>query len=205
MPSSAIPSIPLTFPPVASTTMTSMPSGSVAFQGFPFGSGHIPHATPSLNIGSLPFSSQGQRLILFKEVKDGLTLVLVVWELGIGPFSLVNKGIFLSPLLGPLRFFLLSLMCGTLIKGFPLLLMLRWGWGGGDFSMFGNPLTRGGHPLNTSVPQGFPYGSTSCTNNSRQPTTSTNPVYYFLKVGNPTHGGWNSPAPQRLPFLETLC
>lgn len=30
--------------------MTSMPSGSTSFQGFSFGSGHIPPSNPSLNL-----------------------------------------------------------------------------------------------------------------------------------------------------------
>ena len=41
-----------------STPIPSMASGSNSFKGFPFGSGHIHHSTPSL--GSLPFISQAQ-------------------------------------------------------------------------------------------------------------------------------------------------
>jgi len=35
-----------------------MASGSASFQGFPFGTGHIPSSNPSL--GSFPFTSQTQ-------------------------------------------------------------------------------------------------------------------------------------------------
>lgn len=56
MPSQGIPSVPLN---ISSTASTSMMSGSTFFQGFPLGSGHIPHS--NLTVGSMPFPfiSQG--------------------------------------------------------------------------------------------------------------------------------------------------
>jgi len=51
MPPSGIPLVPLTFPSIVSTSMTSIPSGSTSFQGFSFGSGHIPPSNLSLNLG----------------------------------------------------------------------------------------------------------------------------------------------------------
>lgn len=56
IPSQGIPSVPLNIP---STASTSMMIGSTSFQGFPFGSGHIPHSNPT--VGSMPFpcTSQG--------------------------------------------------------------------------------------------------------------------------------------------------
>ena len=58
MPGSGIPLF--SFSTVASTSapISSMAGGSASFQGFPFGSGHIPHLNPSL--GSFPFTSQTQ-------------------------------------------------------------------------------------------------------------------------------------------------
>lgn len=55
IPSQGIPSVPLSVP---LTTSTSMMSGSASFQGFPFGSGHIPHSNPT--VGSMPFPFTGQ-------------------------------------------------------------------------------------------------------------------------------------------------
>ena len=53
MPTSGIPSF--SFSTAASAPMSSMASGSASFQGFPFGTGHIPSSNPSL--GSFPFTS----------------------------------------------------------------------------------------------------------------------------------------------------
>ena len=58
MPTSGIPSFSFSAASTVSAPIPSMASGSASFQGFPFGSGHIPHSTPSL--GSLPFTSQTQ-------------------------------------------------------------------------------------------------------------------------------------------------
>ena len=49
--SHGIPSVPF-------SASTSMMGGSTSLQGFPFGSGHIPHS--NLTVGSMPFSSTGQ-------------------------------------------------------------------------------------------------------------------------------------------------
>ena len=56
MPSQGIPLVPLNIPSMASTSMMSV---SASFQGFPFGSGHIPYS--NLTVGSMPFpfTSQG--------------------------------------------------------------------------------------------------------------------------------------------------
>lgn len=48
------PFVPHIIPPRYIIASTSMMSGSTSFQGFPFGSGHIPHSNPT--IGSMPFS-----------------------------------------------------------------------------------------------------------------------------------------------------
>lgn len=57
IPSSEIPSIPLTISFFVNRTMNSMASGLASFQGFPSRSGYIPHSDPYLNIISLPFSA----------------------------------------------------------------------------------------------------------------------------------------------------
>ena len=56
MPTSGIPSFSFSAAAARSTPMSSMASGSTSFQGFPFGTGHIPSSNPSL--GSFPFTSQ---------------------------------------------------------------------------------------------------------------------------------------------------
>jgi len=70
--------------------------------------------------------------------------------------------------------------------------------------MHGYLIVGGGYPLNSSRPQGFPYGSVPSKSNLWKPSTSQNPVYYFPNVRNYALSGWNSPAPPCLPFLETL-
>ena len=55
-PSQGIPSILLNIP---STASKSMMSGSASFQGFPFGSGHIPHSNSTIESMPFPFTSQG--------------------------------------------------------------------------------------------------------------------------------------------------
>ena len=56
MPTSGIPSFSFSATAAGSTPMSSMASGSTSFQGFPFGTGHIPSLNPSL--GSFSFTSQ---------------------------------------------------------------------------------------------------------------------------------------------------
>ena len=58
MPTSGIPYFSFSAASTVSTPISSMASGLASFQGFPYGSGHIPSSNPSL--GSFPFTSQTQ-------------------------------------------------------------------------------------------------------------------------------------------------
>jgi len=142
-----------------------MASGSAYFQGFPFGSGHIPHFNPSL--GSIPFPSTGQNYNPFQGWTNPIVSGLgarnqsYFGQQGNMPYSSVSSFHNFSP----------YAHAWNPYQGFsaPFNISL-----GRNFIGYGNFSVGVGQS-----PQGAPYHSSGSMNYFRQPSAFTNPRYSF--------------------------
>jgi hypothetical protein len=94
-----------------------MMGGSASFQGFPFGSGHIPHSNPT--VGSMPFSSTGQSSNPFQGWTNPAVSGIgtgnpFFGQQGNRPYSTVSSFQSIPPLAS----------LGILIRGYQLLIIL---------------------------------------------------------------------------------
>lgn len=115
MSSQGIPSDPLNIPSIASTSMM---SGLDSFQGFPFGSVHIPHSNPTVGSMHFPFTSQGSNP--FQSWTN-----LVVSGIRVGNQFFGQQGNVSYSLVNYFKVFNPLLTHGTLIRGCQPLSLLR--------------------------------------------------------------------------------
>ena len=152
MPFSGIPSFSFSTATAASTPMSSMASGSASFQGFPFGSGHIPNPNPSL--GSFPFTSQTQSSTTFTGWNPVFTAV------GAGnQFLASQQGNASFPSSSAYQTFSPPSSAWNPYQGVSSLFTTS---GGGTDPVYGNS-TLGGGPSPNAGSQGSSYGTTFST------------------------------------------
>ena len=184
--SQGIPSVPF-------SAATSMMGGSASFQGFPFGSGHIPHSNPT--VGSMPFSSIGQSSNPFQGwnnlgASSAGTANPFIGQQGGRPYSTVSMFQSVPPLASAWNPYQgLSTPYHSL---------------GGNFAGYGGYTAGVGQTPNFAGPQGLPVGSAGSIGHWGQPGASQIPGQSFQNFGSSAQSGWNPLGPPRLPFLATL-
>jgi len=170
-----------------------MAGGSASFQGFPFGSGHIPHSNPT--VGSMPSSSIGQSNNPFQGwnnpgVNSAGTGNPFIGQQGNRPYSTVSSFQSIPPLASAWNPYQgLSTPYHSL---------------GGNFAGYGGYTAGVGQTPNFAGSQGLPFGSAGSTSYFGQPGASQILGQYFQNFGSSTQSGWNPQGHPRLPFLATL-
>ena len=172
---------------------TSTMSASASFQGFPFGSGHIPHSNPT--VGSMPFSSVGQSSNPFQGWNNpGLSSAGTgnpfYGQYGNRPYTTVSSFQSIPPLA----------LAWNPYQG----LSTPYSPFGGKFAGSSGYTAGVGQTPRFTGSQGFPFGPAGSTGYFGQPGASQNPGQSFQSFGSATQSEWNPQIPPRLPFLATL-
>lgn len=157
-----------------------MTGGSNSFQGFPFGSGHIPHSNPT--IGSMPFSSTGQRRNPFQgwtnpAVSGMGTGNPIFGQQGNRPYSIVSSFQSIPPLASTWNPY----------KG----LSTPYNPLGGSFAGYGGFSAEVGQTPSFAGSQGPPFGSAGSNSYYGQPGAFQNPGQSFQNFGSSPQSRWN--------------